>query len=388
MSIDPIHFQGSPYPTLGVEVEVQLVDTATGDLTNACDRLLSEIPPGWGPVFKQELFQSNLEVNTGICRTVAGAAQDLAEKFTLLRSIAAHHGVEIIGAGTHPYARCAAQEVSPSPRYHRLLGVLQRPARRLNIFGLHVHVGVGSGEIALGVVNRLVRYLPHLLALSANSPFWEGEDTGLASMRVKVFEALSTAGLPFYFKSWREFETIIDQLKRSGTIESIRDVWWDIRPHPDFGTVEVRICDTPPSLEETLILTALIQCLVARASRQHIEGEPAIKPHAAIARENKWRAARYGLDCEIIRADTLENVPARDLIAEEVERLRPIALELDCWDHLSRLSTMVGNGSGADLQRREFAETNDLRQVVTAMETRFQAGLLAISRRYSPPPDG
>ncbi|MGD2064532.1 MAG: glutamate--cysteine ligase [Nitrospirota bacterium] len=377
MAAETIHFQGSPYPTIGVEVELQLIDATTGDLSNSCDRLLAEIPPGWGPTFKPELFQSNLEINTGICETVADAEQDLAEKLALLRTIAARHGVHLAAAGTHPFASAAAQVVTDSPRYHRLLGVLQRPARRLNIFGLHVHIGVATGEIALGVLNRLVRYLPHLLALSANSPYWEGEDTGLASMRVKVFEALSTAGLPFYFQSWKEFETIIDQLRRSHTIDSIRDVWWDIRPHPDFGTIEVRICDTPGTLEEILSLAAFIQCLVARASRQHLEGEPPVCPHSAIARENKWRAARYGLSCEIIRADTLENVPAVEMIEMEAEQLRPLAEELRCADYLARISRMAYNGSGADVQRRLFAEHGDLATLVAAMSKRFNNGFLA-----------
>jgi carboxylate-amine ligase len=377
MSVATIPFRGSPYPTIGVEVELQLLDAATGDLSNTCDRLLAEIPDGWGPTFKPELFQSNLEINTGICRTVAEAEQDLSEKLTLLHTIASRHDVRLCGAGTHPFADPAAQTVTDSPRYHRLLGVLQRPARRLNIFGLHVHIGVASGEIALGVLNRLVRYLPHLLALSTNSPYWQGEDTGLASMRVKIFEALSTAGLPFYFQSWQEFETIIDQLRRSHTIDTIRDVWWDIRPHPDFGTVEVRICDTPPTLYDTLALVAFIQCLVARASHQHLAGEPPVCPHSAIARENKWRAARYGLGCEIIRADTLENVPAPELIEMEVADLAPLADELDCAEHLARVPAIVRSGSGADHQRRLFATHGDLARVVHAMSERFTDGFLA-----------
>lgn len=376
MPVASIPFHGSPYPTIGVEVELQLLDTTTGDLSNACDRLLAEIPPGWGPTFKPELFQSNLEINTGICRTVADAEQDLSEKLTLLHKIAARHGVRLFAAGTHPFADPAAQVVTDAPRYHRLLGVLQRPARRLNIFGLHVHVGVATGEIALGVLNRLVRYLPHLLALSTNSPYWQGEDTGLASMRVKVFEALSTAGLPFYFASWTEFETIIDQLRRSHTIDSIRDVWWDIRPHPDFGTIEVRICDTPATLHDTLALVAFIQCLVARASRQHLAGEPAVCPHAAIARENKWRAARYGLGCEIIRADTLENVPAPELIEMEVATLAPLAEKLHCAEYLARVPAIARAGSGADEQRRLFAEHGDLVRVVHTMSERFTSGFL------------
>jgi len=377
MSVDTIPFHGSPYPTIGVEVELQLLDAATADLSNTCDRLLAEIPPGWGPTFKPELFQSNLEINTGICRTVADAEQDLSEKLALLHTIAGRHDVQLGAAGTHPFADPAAQAVTDSPRYHRLLGVLQRPARRLSIFGLHVHIGVATGEIALGVLNRLVRYLPHLLALSTNSPYWQGEDTGLASMRVKIFEALSTAGLPFYFQSWKEFETIIDQLRRSRTIDTIRDVWWDIRPHPDFGTVEVRICDTPPTLHDTLALVAFVQCLVARASRQHLAGEPPVCPHAAIARENKWRAARYGLACEIIRADTLENVPAVELIEMEVASLAPVAEELHCAEYLAQIPAIARAGSGADAQRRLFTQHGELPAVVRAMSERFTNGFLA-----------
>jgi len=366
-------------------MELQLIDAGSGALANVCDTLLAEIPAGWGSCFKPELFQSNLEVNTGICRTVAEVEQDLTEKLLLLHNLCGRHGVALVSAGTHPFSPSGEQRVTDNPRYHRLIEVLQRPARRMNIFGLHVHIGVGSGEIALGVVNRLVRYLPHLLALSASSPFWEGEDTGLASMRVKVFESLSTAGLPFYFRSWREFETIIDQLQRSRTIETIRDVWWDIRPHPDFGTVEMRVCDPPPSLTEVLALVAFIQCLVARAARQHIEGDPEIKPHAAIARENKWRAARYGLECEIIRADTLENVPATDLIAEEVASLAPLARELQCAPYLAEVAAILRAGSSSSRQRRTFEEEGDLHAVVTALASRFTDCLM---RRQGASPRG
>lgn len=375
MAAPTIPFHGSPAPTIGVEMELQLVDQAGGGLVNVCDTLLEEIPSGWGGCFKQELFQSNLEVNTEICATVAEAEQDLAEKLLLLHTVCGRHRVSLVSAGTHPFSLAADQQVTDNPRYRRLLEVLQRPARRMNIFGLHVHIGVGNGEIALGVVNRLVRYLPHLLALSASSPFWEGEDTGLASMRVKVFESLSTAGIPFYFGTWHEFESIIDQLRRSHTIDTIRDVWWDIRPHPDFGTVEMRICDPPPSLTEVLALVALVQCLVARAARQHIEGEPEVKPHPAIARENKWRAARYGLECEIIRADTLENVPARALIAEEVAALAPMAETLGCTTYLAGVETISRAGSSATFQRRILAERGDLRAVVRALADRFTASL-------------
>ncbi len=370
-----IPFRGSPAPTIGVEMELQLVDAESGALVNACDRLLAEVPPGWATCFKPELFQSNLEINTGVCATVDEAEQDLAEKLLLLDRLCRRHGLRLVSAGTHPFSPPSEQVVTDNPRYHRLLEILQRPARRLNIFGLHVHIGVASGEIALGVLNRLVRYLPHLLALSASSPYWIGEDTGLASMRVKVFESLSTAGLPFYFRSWREFETIIDQLQRSRTIETIRDVWWDIRPHPDFGTVEVRVCDPLPSLPDTLALVALIQCLVARAARQHVEGEPEIKPHAAIARENKWRAARFGLGCEIIRADTLENVPAPALIEEEVAALAPYGRELGCAGHLARAALLARAGSSADFQRRVHRETGSLEAVVRALADRFAATL-------------
>ncbi len=375
MSAPTIPFHGSPAPTIGVEMELQLVDQEGGGLVNVCDAILGEIPAGWGSCFKPELFQSNLEVNTGICATVAEAEQDLVEKLLLLHHLCGHHGVGLVSAGTHPFSLSADQQVTDNPRYRRLIDVLQRPARRMNIFGLHVHIGVGSGEIALGVVNRLVRYLPHLLALSASSPFWEGEDTGLASMRVKVFESLSTAGLPFYFGSWREFESIIDQLRRSHTIDTIRDVWWDIRPHPDFGTVEMRVCDPPSSLTEVLALVALVQCLVARAARQHIEGEPEVKPHAAIARENKWRAARYGLECEIIRADTLENVPARELIAEEVAALAPMAETLGCTPYLAHVEEILRAGSSSASQRRIFEENGDLHAVVATLAQRFAASL-------------
>jgi carboxylate-amine ligase len=278
-------------------------------------------------------------------------------------------------SGTHPITDWATQEISPNPRYTKLVEQMQWLARRLQIFGVHVHIGVRSPGKVIPIVNALSAYVPHFLALSASSPYWIGTDTGLASARSKVFEGLPTAGLPYQLSGWDQFEQLMGTLVSSGTIESIREVWWDIRPHPGFGTVELRICDGLPTLQEVGAVAALAQCLVDQLNTQVDRGYRLPEPHSWLVRENKWRAARYGLAAELIVDDSGNTRPLRDAIRELVDDLRPLAQRLGCADELSDVLTIVESGASYERQRAVAkANGGDLKAVVDSLLAEMKTG--------------
>src|SRR3989440_8521743 len=298
-----ILFHASERSSLGVEVELQIVDRTSRELRSGASEILKRLENERGephPRAKNELIESNIELITGICSTAAEARSDLEGTLAEVAPVAEELGLALLCAGTHPFSDWAAQDITPNERYLRLVDEVQWPARRLAIFGIHTHVGVRSPEKAITIANALSAYLPHFLALSASSPYWMGKDTGLASSRSKVFEALPTAGLPQQFSVWAEFEEFMTTLISARAISSIREVWWDIRPHPDFGTVELRICDGMPTMSEIATVAALSQCLVEWHDTLIDRGYTPPCPKAWIVRENKWRAARHGIDAGII----------------------------------------------------------------------------------------
>jgi carboxylate-amine ligase len=252
---------------------------------------------------------------------------------------------------------------------------MQWMARRLQIFGVHVHVGIRSPEKAVPIVNALTSYVPHLLALSASSPYWMGRDTGLASSRSKIFEGLPTAGLPVQLADWGEFEQLMATLVASGTIETIREIWWDIRPHPGFGTVELRICDGLPTLQEIGAIAALSQCLVDQLNTQLDRGYQLPRPNIWVQRENKWRAARHGLDAELILDEHGTTRPLREAIAELVHDLRPLAERLGCAAELDDVTRILEVGASYERQRKVAADNGgDVRAVVDSLLAEMQAG--------------
>src|SRR5919202_4355403 len=261
-----IPFNASERSSLGVEVELEIVDRQSRELASAASSILDEIgaghPDGDHPKAKHELFECTIEIITGICTSVAEAKDDLGTTLKEVAASADRRGLAGLGSGTHPFSDWHDQQISPDPRYHRLVEEMRWLAQRLQIFGVHFHVGVRSAEKSIAIANALTAYIPHFLALSASSPYWHGRDTGLASSRSKVFENLPTAGLPYRLDGWAEFEEFMETLVNANAITSIREVWWGIRPHPDFGTVELRICDGIPTLHEVAALAALAQSLV------------------------------------------------------------------------------------------------------------------------------
>nr|MBA3431321.1 glutamate--cysteine ligase [Actinomycetota bacterium] len=366
-------FSGSPGPTLGSEIEVEVVDEQGSLVTDtAATKILAELEDY--PGFKHELLECTIEVISDVCPTVGHVRRDLRDKLDRLIDVAEGLGYRIICTGTHPFSSWTDQTVSPDPRYHRLIEDCQWTARRLLIFGVHTHVGVRSGEEAIAVANSLAAYIPHFLALSSSSPFWNGRDTGLASVRSKVFESLPTAGLPYQMKNWGEFQRFMRTLIGAGTIRTIREVWWDVRPHPSFGTLELRICDGIPSLDELSALTALSQCLVVSLADRYNQGLELIQHQQWTIRENKWRAARYGLEAEIIRDEDGNLVSLRRSITDLVHSLEPVAERLRCAEDLQGVFKILERGTSATRQREVFFKTKDLSAVVDSLVEEMRTG--------------
>ena len=377
-----IPFMPSERASLGVEWELELVDLDSRQLTGGATPILTELAPAPGeehPKAKHELLESTIEVITGICGTVAEAKEDLAATVKEVQAAAAKRNLGLMCSGTHPITDWVTQQISPNPRYAQLVEQMQWLARRLQIFGVHVHVGVRAPEKSLPINNALMAYIPHFLAMSASSPYWIGTDTGLASARSKVFEGLPTAGLPYALSGWDDFEDYMETLISTHTIQSIREVWWDIRPHPNFGTVELRICDGLPTLDEIGIAAAMAQSLVESLDRQLDRGYTLPVPKMWVVRENKWRAARYGLDAEIIVDDRGNQVmPVKDAILELAEDLAPIARKLGCEDELSQVEQLLAVG-GSYQRQRSAAEAagGDLTAVVDLLLREMNEGLPA-----------
>ncbi|HVC42580.1 MAG TPA: glutamate--cysteine ligase [Candidatus Saccharimonadales bacterium] len=371
-----IEFVSSPRPTIGVEMELELIDRDTRELVRGAHEILGEMGEGYEaghPKAKQELLQSTIEIITGICDDAAAAVADLAGTLAELREHTEPRNLEVICSGTHPFSDPALQEISPDPRYLRLVNEMQWPAKQMQIFGIHVHVGVRSGEKAIAMVNALSTYIPHFLALSASSPYWMGHDTGMASWRSKVFEGLPTAGPPWHLSGWPQFEQLMDTLISSHTIKTIREVWWDIRPHPSFGTVEIRVCDGIPTLREVGVVAALSQCLVHQFDTMIDRGYTLPTPRAWLVRENKWRAARHGLDASIIVDEGGTTVPLRQAIRELVEDLTPVAARLGCSDQLRGAVEIMDRGSSYIRQREIVAAGGSLVDVVDSLITELHA---------------
>lgn len=376
-----IEFTRNDRPTVGVELELYLVDPVTGDLVDASNTVIDELaagrPAGGHPKVKHELYQSTIELITGVCDTAGEAGLDLRSTLDEVRAVTDRHRVALMSSGTHPFAKARDQVVTDDDRYRSLIEAMQWPARRLLTCGLHVHVGVPDGRAAIAVLNELKRHLPVFLALSSSSPYFEGEDSGLASARAKVFEGLPTAGLPPELRDWDDFETFMSTLLESACIDSIREVWWDIRPHPDFGTVELRMCDAPPTLWETVALAALAQTLVTWCLDRLAAGELPDPPREWTVRENRWLAGRYGTDAELIVTDPATGRPRRrpvvTLVDELLDALQPTARRLGTDVELAMVRHIVRAGSGTHRQRRWIEAGDTLRDVVANLSSELLA---------------
>ena len=361
--------------TIGVEWELQLVDTSTRMLRQDAREVLAALPglteEGEHPKIRHELMQSTIEVVTGICSTVSEIKDDLSATIAQLERITGRRGTMLACAGTHPVSDWRDAKMAPIQRYAELVEQMQWLARRIQTFGVHVHVGIRDGSKAIPIVNALAAYLPHFLALTASSPYWNGQDTGLASSRAIVFGGLPTSGPPQPLTDWTEFEEYMDTLLRAGTIRSIKEVWWDIRPHPDFGTVEIRMFDGVPTLREIGMTAALSQSLVQLLDTQLDRGYTLPMPPAWVVRDNKWRATRYGLDAIVITDDSGSTAPLRDELYELTRELQPVADRLGCGPELGVVTEVLDSGASYERQRAIVASGGGLGDVVDALVTEF-----------------
>jgi glutamate---cysteine ligase / carboxylate-amine ligase len=359
-----IDFHRNDQPTVGIEIELGLVDAKTMALTSAYGLLSARLMAeghqiGENSCFKPELMQCVLEVNTKVCATIEQAERDLRSKLAIVESACDALGLRLWWGATHPFSTWLEQRITPDERYLMLVNLLQEMARRLITFGLHIHVGVDSGDKAVLICDRIMRHLPTLLALSVSSPFWEGRRTGLQSHRSKVMEGLPTAGLPTQTRNWSEYVWLVNHMIDTGFINTIREIWWDVRPHHNFGTVEVRVCDMPGSLEDTLGLAALVQCLVKALSDEIDNGTYQSESHPMMVQQNKWRAARFGNQAKLVDTTTYKSAPVEQTVERLAKTLHPVAVKLGCDNYLQHCVAMASQPSAAQRQLDLMAETND-----------------------------
>ncbi|MHA7241238.1 glutamate--cysteine ligase [Arthrobacter sp. TMS1-12-1] len=371
-----IDFAQSAQSTLGVEWELAIVDRYNGELVSVADQVLRGVSANHPelqdddehPHIKQELLLNTVELVTGICTSVGEAKADLARSLAAVREVTDPMGVELFCAGSHPFSAPKAQQVTDRERYAKLIDRTQWWGRQMVIYGVHVHVGLDSRDKALPVVDGLTNYFPHFQALSASSPFWGGEDTGYASQRSLMFQQLPTAGLPFHFDDWAAYESYVQDMFTTGVIDSVSEIRWDIRAVGNLGTVEMRVCDGLSTLQDVGAVAALTQCLVQEFSDTLDAGGtiPTMPPWHI--QENKWRAARYGLDAIIILDAAGTERLVTDHLVDVLNRLEPIAARLGCTGELADVETILQRGAGYQRQRRVAAENDgDLRAVVLDM---------------------
>jgi len=366
----PIEFARSPKLTLGVEVELQILDWKTHDLCSGSRRLLHHLAKSSKlehACIKPELFQSMIEVNTSICDNVAQVRHELGAAFAQLRIAGEALGLEFACAGTHAFATYDDQVVFPSERFRYILERNRFLGRRLIIFGLHVHLGMRDGDMAVAMMNALIQKAPCFLALSGSSPYWRGDDTGLASSRTTVFEAMPTAGTPPTFESWADFERHVNVLLASRSIESLKDLWWDVRPSPGYGTLEVRICDVLPTLSETVALVALIQAFVARCDDMWRAGHHFAPPPTWLLRENKWRATRWGLDAQLVVDEHGGVRRLREELEQMLIECEPYAGRLGGAVEMKRVAAMLEKGPSYRRQRDVYRHTRSHAAVMQSL---------------------
>jgi carboxylate-amine ligase len=361
--------------TIGVEEEFQIVDPATGELRSHVSELMAATSAGLGDQVKPELHQSIVEIGTGICNDVDELRVDIKRTRGELVRAAERVGMQVAAAGTHPFSNWIDQVISPGERYKNIVEELQQLARSLLIFGMHVHVAVPDRTTMIDLMNMARYFLPHLLALSTSSPFWMGRDTGLKSFRTTVFRRFPRTGIPDHFNSWSEYENYINLLVKLHCIDNAKKIWWDVRPHPQFGTLEFRICDVVTRVDEAIAIAALIQAIVVKLHRLYTRNMGYRMYPRALIEENKWRAARWGLDGKLIDFGKQTEVPMRDLAIEMLVFTDDVVDDLGSRDALDTIHTILREGTSAERQLRVFRETGDLKAVVRNIVAETREGL-------------
>jgi glutamate---cysteine ligase / carboxylate-amine ligase len=353
-------FQGPAY-TIGIEEEMMILDAETLELVNAIESLLEPVPAG---EIKPELMESVLEVSTDPCANASAAGDQLRALRSQVSQTAASKGMAIGSAGTHPFAMWEDQRIVARSRYRDLISALRFVARQELIFGMHVHVGVDDPDKAIHVANGMRVHVPVLLGLSANSPFWRADSTGLASTRVPIFRAFPRTGIPPTYDSWEDYERRIEFMVQARVIADYTYLWHDVRPHPMFGTVEVRVMDSQTRVEHTLGLAALVQALVRELSEHYTAGTPLSRYPYEMLDENKWLAARHGLEGELVDLPSSDRVPTRELARRLIERMRDHCVDLGSTHELEAVEDLLERGNGAARQVVVYEANHDLREVM------------------------
>ncbi len=366
----PLVFTPSRGPTLGAELEVWLTDPETRDIVPRGPDVLNHF--GEKSKFKPELFSGIVEINTGVCRNISELRADLSASIEELVAYGDKVGFAPASSGTHPFANYHKTEVSKGERYTNHIARIAWPMRRLLICGLHIHVGVDSGEKAIAILNALPAFFPHMMAVASSSPYWQGNDTGMASSRLKIFETLPTAGLPPVINNWNEFVRLMRTLVNAEAIKTVREIWWDVRPHLEYGTIEVRICDAPPTLDEVIAVAGFIHALVGWLGDLYDKGHEMPSLREWTLKENKWRAARWGRDANMIRNERGLQESVTTHLRHMVYEVTPMAETIDAVAGLEAIETILTHGPSYERQRRVFERTHDLRAVVDALAYEFR----------------
>jgi glutamate---cysteine ligase / carboxylate-amine ligase len=368
--------------TVGVEEEFQIVDPDTWGLRSHVSELLASSAPAFGDQVKREMHQSIVEVGTKICSGIEELAEEIIRNRRDLADAAERVGLRIAAAGTHPFSNWMDQVISPGERYENIVEELQQLARSLLIFGLHVHVAVPDQSSMIELMNEARYFLPHLLALSTSSPFWMGRDTGLKSFRTTVFRRFPRTGIPDHFQSWSDYESYVNTLIELHCIDNGKKIWWDLRPQPAFGTLEFRICDVPTAPRASIAIAALAQAIIVKLYRLRLRNLGFRRYHRALIEENKWRAARWGIDGKLIDFGNRREVPMRDLALELLEFVDDVVDELRSRREVDYVRTILREGTSAEKQVQTYRETGDLRAVVRALVEETRESVEQSARTY------
>lgn len=350
--------------TLGVEEEYMVIDPKSRELTSHDQKIVEIASRELKDHVKAEMHQAVVEVGTGVCKDVEEAGADIRRLRKSVSDIAQSLGHRIGAAGTHPFSHWSTQLITPNPRYDEIVNEMQEAARSNLIFGLHVHVGISDKNTAIHIMNTVRYFLPHIYALSTNSPFWEGRNTGFKSFRTKVFDKFPRTGIPDLFNDWDDFKNYINLLIKTNCIDNAKKIWWDVRVHPFFDTIEFRICDVPMRVEETMAITALFQALVAKLYKLRLQNMSFIVYTKALVNENKWRASRYGIDGRLIDFGKQIEVDTRKLILELLDFVDDVVDDLGSRQAINYVHKILEEGTGADRQLAVFQQTGKFEPVV------------------------
>ncbi len=362
--------------TLGIEEEFMVIDPETRELRSHMQQIVEGGKTLLKEQVKAEMHQAVVEVGTNICRNIQEAKQEVTYLRKVIADLANNAGLQIGASGTHPFSLWSEQEITDHPRYEEIVNQLQDTARGNLIFGLHVHVGIDNRVEGLDLMNAVSYFLPHIFALSTNSPFWEGRNTGFKSFRTKVFDKFPRTGIPEFFSSVGEYDDYINLLIKTGCIDNAKKIWWDIRLHPFFNTIEFRICDVPMLVDETIALAAVMQALIAKLYKLMKQNLNFRIYRKALISENKWRASRYGLDGKLIDFGKQEEVDTRALVLELLEFIDDVVDDLGSRKEIEYVHKILENGTGADRQLRVYEETGDLKKVVDYIVQQTNHGLV------------